>query len=55
MKIGIIGGGLSGTIACKYALERGHSPTIFEKTDKIGGVYSLLYDKKIIGFLHLNI
>ena len=46
MKIGIIGGGLSGTIACKYALERGHTPIIFEKTNQIGGVYSLLYDKK---------
>ena len=46
MKICIIGGGLSGTIACKYAVEKGHEPTILEKTNSTGGVYSLIYDKK---------
>jgi cation diffusion facilitator CzcD-associated flavoprotein CzcO len=46
MKICIIGGGLSGTIACKYAVEKGHKPTILEKTNSTGGVYSLIYDKK---------
>ena len=45
MKVCIIGGGLSGTIACKYCKERGHRPIILEKTNNIGGVYSLLYDK----------
>ena len=46
MKICIIGGGLSGTIACKWAKQRGHSPIILEKTDKTSGVYSLIYDKE---------
>jgi len=45
MKIGIIGGGLSGTICAKYALERGHEPKIFERTNETGGVYSLIYDR----------
>jgi 2,4-dienoyl-CoA reductase-like NADH-dependent reductase (Old Yellow Enzyme family)/thioredoxin reductase len=37
MKIAIVGGGPAGMEAARWAILRGHKPTIFEKSDELGG------------------
>ena len=38
-KVAIIGGGIGGMEAARVCIMRGHTPTIYEKTDKLGGVF----------------
>ncbi|MBQ3213989.1 MAG: FAD-dependent oxidoreductase [Clostridia bacterium] len=38
-KIAIIGGGIAGMEAARVCKMRGHLPTIYEKSDKLGGVF----------------
>ena len=38
-KVAIIGGGIGGMEAARVCIMRGHKPTIYEKTDKLGGVF----------------
>ncbi len=38
-KVAIIGGGIGGMEAARVCVMRGHKPTIYEKTDKLGGVF----------------
>lgn len=37
--IAVIGGGLAGLCAAKYAINSGHQVTIFEQTANIGGTW----------------
>lgn len=39
LNIGVIGAGLAGLCAAKYAKSFGHSVTIFEQNNKIGGTW----------------
>lgn len=39
LKIGVIGGGLSGLCVAKHAKDSGHQITIFEQTANIGGTW----------------
>ncbi len=38
-KVAIIGGGIGGMEVARVLKMRGHNPTIYEKTDKLGGVF----------------
>jgi 2-enoate reductase len=38
-KVAVIGGGIGGMEAARVLALRGHKPTIFEKTDRLGGVF----------------
>lgn len=39
-RVAIIGAGISGLLACKYAAARGFTPVVFEEQEKVGGLWN---------------
>ncbi|KAG6424201.1 hypothetical protein SASPL_114615 [Salvia splendens] len=39
-RVAIVGGGISGLLACKYAAARGFTPVVFEEQEKVGGLWN---------------
>ena len=48
MNVGIIGGGLSGLLCAVMLEKKGHTATIYEKLNKVGGVLDSFKRKKIL-------
>lgn len=44
MRVGVIGGGLSGVVAAKELLSEGHDVVLFEKSDIFGGTFAHSYE-----------
>ncbi|MBQ1544313.1 MAG: FAD-dependent oxidoreductase [Clostridia bacterium] len=61
-KVAVIGGGIGGMEAARVLKLRGHNPTIYEKSDKLGGIFIAAaapdfkeHDKRLIEWFKLQI